>query len=114
MKWKNTLIPTLKENPADAEIISHRLMVRAGLIRKLISGAYSYLPLGFKIMKKVEGIIREEMEKTGAQEVLLPAIHPPDLWKKLLKIIDAGCRVVRFVLLVNREKSLYFSVNMAS
>ena len=82
MRWTESLIPTLKEDPQDAEVISHKLMVRGGFIRKLISGVYSYLPLGVKVLKKTERIIREEMNAAGAQEVLLPAIHSPDLWKK--------------------------------
>ena len=82
MKWTETLIPTLREDPQDAEAVSHKLMVRAALIRKLTAGAYSYLPLGFRILKKVENIIREEMNIAGAIELLLPAIQPVELWKK--------------------------------
>lgn len=82
MKWSQAFIPTLKESPAEAEVISHKLMIRAGLIRKLGAGAYSYLPLGLKILRKVENIIRTEMDKRGAMEVLLPAIHPAEIWKK--------------------------------
>ena len=80
MRWTQALIPTLKEDPQDAEVISHKLMVRAGLIRKLISGAYSYLPLGFRVLQKVSNIIREEMRKIGGQEILMPALHPKDIW----------------------------------
>ncbi|MBN1353612.1 MAG: proline--tRNA ligase [Candidatus Omnitrophica bacterium] len=82
MRWSNTLIPTLREDPQDAEAISHKLMMRAGLIRKLTAGAYSYLPLGFRALKKAEDIIREEMDRSGALELLLPALHPVELWKK--------------------------------
>jgi len=82
MKWSKAFIPTLKENPAEAEVISHKLMMRAGLIRKLGAGAYTYLPLGFKVLKKVENIIREEMNNAGAEELLMPAIHPKELWEK--------------------------------
>ena len=82
MRWTNTFIPTLREDPQDAEAISHKLMVRAGLIRKLTAGAYSYLPLGFKALKKAENIVREEINKAGAVELLMPALHPTELWKK--------------------------------
>jgi len=82
MRWSNCLIPTLREEPADAEIVSHKLMVRAGLIRRLGSGAYSYLPLGWRSLLKATAIIREEMDRAGAIEVFLPAIHPAELWKK--------------------------------
>lgn len=82
MKWANAYIPTLKETPADAEAISHILMLRSGMIKKLISGAYSYLPLGFKVLNKVIGIVRNEMDATGAQELLMPAIQPAELWKE--------------------------------
>lgn len=82
MRWTNAYIPTLKETPADAEAISHILMLRSGMIKKLISGAYSYLPLGFKVLNKVTGIVRQEMNATGAQELLMPAIQPAQLWKE--------------------------------
>ncbi|MBL7071137.1 MAG: proline--tRNA ligase [Candidatus Omnitrophica bacterium] len=82
MRMTQAFIRTLKEDPSDAEVISHKLMMRAGLIRKLGSGAYTYLPLGFKVLKKVEGIVREEMDRSGAQELLMPAIHPRELWEK--------------------------------
>jgi prolyl-tRNA synthetase len=81
MKWSNFVLPTFKEDPADAESLSHKLMVRAGLIQRLQAGVYSYLPLGFKVLKKVQDIIREEMNAVGAQEVLLPALHPSSIWK---------------------------------
>lgn len=79
MKWSQTLIPTLREDPSEAEIPSHRLMIRAGLIRKLLSGAYSYLPLGTRVLNKVISIIREEMNRAGAVEVYLPALQPIEL-----------------------------------
>ncbi len=75
-------LTTLKENPSDAEISSHQLMLRAGLIRKLASGLYSWLPLGLRVMRKVEKIVREEMENSGALEVLMPAIQPSELWQE--------------------------------
>ncbi len=96
MRWTQALIPTLKETPAEAEAISHKLMVRAGLIRKLSAGAYSYLPLGFRVLKKVENIVREEMDSTGAQEMLMPAIQPPDLWKKTGRYNELGEDMIKF------------------
>jgi len=82
MLWSKSLIPTLKEIPQDAEIPSHQLMLRAGLIRRLGSGLYTYLPLGFRALRKVEAIVREEMDRTGAQEVLMPAMHPREIWDR--------------------------------
>ena len=82
MFFSQLYIPTLKEKPAEAEVISHQLMVRAGLIRKLSSGIYSYLPLGVRSLRKMESIIREEMERAGAQEVILPALQPAELWQE--------------------------------
>jgi prolyl-tRNA synthetase len=81
MKWTNTLIPTLREAPADAEIVSHKLLLRAGLIRKLAGGVYTFLPLGLRALRKVEQIIREEMDRAGAIEVLMPALQPPEIWE---------------------------------
>ena len=81
MKWSQTFIPTLKENPSDAEIDSHKLMIRAGMIRKLSAGVYSYLPLGTRVLNKVINIIREEMDASGAIEIFLPAIQPFNLIK---------------------------------
>ncbi|WP_020409407.1 proline--tRNA ligase [Hahella ganghwensis] len=98
MRASRYLIATLKETPADAEVISHQLMLRAGMIRKLASGLYTWLPLGLKVLRKVERIVREEMDRSGAQEVLMPAVQPAELWqesgrweqygKELLRIKD--------------------------
>lgn len=82
MYLSNFQITTLKETPSDAEIVSHRLMLRAGLIRKLASGLYTWLPLGLRIMRKVENIVREEMNKSGGLEVLMPAVQPSELWQE--------------------------------
>ena len=81
MKWTQTLIPTLREAPSDAEIVSHKLLLRAGLIRKLAGGVYTFLPLGLRALRKVEQIIREEMDRAGAVEVLMPALQPPEIWE---------------------------------
>ncbi len=82
MRWTQAHIPTLREEPVEAEIASHKLMLRAGLIRKLSAGVYSYLPLGQRVLLKVIAIIRQEMNRAGAQEVLLPALQPAELWKR--------------------------------
>ncbi len=82
MRASRLLLATLKETPADAEVISHQLMLRAGLIRRLAAGLYTWLPLGLRVLHKVERIVREEMDRAGAQEVLMPAIQPAELWKE--------------------------------
>lgn len=82
MKWTKTLIPTLKETPAEAEIVSHKLLLRAGLIRKLTGGLYTFLPLGLRALHKVERIIREEMDRAEAIEVLMPTLQPPEIWQQ--------------------------------
>jgi prolyl-tRNA synthetase len=82
MRWSQTLIPTLKETPAEAEIASHKLLLRAGLIRKLTGGLYTFLPLGLRALRKVEEIVREEMNRAGALEVLMPALQPPEIWQQ--------------------------------
>lgn len=82
MRWSQTLIPTLRNVPKDAEAVSHKLALRAGLIRQLSSGVYSYLPLGFRVLNKIIHIIRGEMNRAGAEELLLPALHPAEIWKK--------------------------------
>jgi len=82
MKWTQTLIPTLREPPAEAEILSHKLLLRAGLIRKLAGGVYTFLPLGLRALHKVEQIVREEMDRAGALEMLMPAIQPKEIWEQ--------------------------------
>lgn len=82
MRASRYLIATLKETPADAEIISHQLMLRAGLTRKLAAGLYTWLPMGLRVLRKVERIVREEMDRSGAQEVLMPAVQPAELWQE--------------------------------
>src|SRR6478736_10528223 len=80
MRWTQTIIPTLKETPAEAEIVSHKLLLRAGLIRKLTGGLYTWMPLGLRAMRKVEQIVREEMNRAGALELLMPGVIPAELW----------------------------------
>jgi prolyl-tRNA synthetase len=82
MRTSNFLIATQKETPADAEVISHQLMLRAGLIRKLAAGLYTWLPLGLRVLRKVENIVREEMDRAGAQEVSMPVVQPAELWQE--------------------------------
>jgi prolyl-tRNA synthetase len=82
MRWTQTFIPTLKETPAEAEITSHKLLLRAGLVRKLSGGLYTFLPLGLRALRKVERIVREEMDRAGALEVLMPALQPTDIWQQ--------------------------------
>jgi prolyl-tRNA synthetase len=90
MRWTEGLIPTLKETPSDAEIASHKLMLRAGMMRKLSAGIYSLLPLGWRATRRVEEIVREEMDREGSQELLLPAVQPSDLWKETGRWDDYG------------------------
>ncbi|TFH47526.1 MAG: proline--tRNA ligase, partial [Lysobacterales bacterium] len=80
MRMSQILIPTLKETPADAEIVSHQLMLRAGMVRQLAAGLYSWLPLGMRAMRKFENIVREEMDRAGGQEVLMPSVQPAEIW----------------------------------
>jgi prolyl-tRNA synthetase len=90
MRWTQTLIPTLREAPADAEILSHKLLLRAGLIRKLAGGVYTFLPLGLRSLRKIEQIIREEMNRAGAIEVLMPALQPPEIWQQSGRYVTAS------------------------
>ena len=96
MRWTEYFIPTLKEVPAEAEAVSHRLMIRGGLIRKLASGAYTYLPLGLRVLKKVEAIIREEMDNKGAIELFLPSLQPVELWYQSGRYKDLGEDLIKF------------------
>ncbi len=106
MKLSNYFLPTLKENPIDATVVSHQLMVRAGMIRQTASGIYTWLPLGLKVLRKVEKIIKEEMDKAGALEVLMPTIQPAELWiesgryeaygKEMLRIKDRHDRDILY------------------
>ncbi len=82
IRWSQQCIPTLKESPQDAEIPSHQLMLRAGLIRKLAGGLYTFLPMGLRALRHVERIVREEMDRAGALEILMPALHPREIWDR--------------------------------
>ncbi|NRB39522.1 MAG: proline--tRNA ligase [Pseudomonadales bacterium] len=95
MRASQYLIPTLKETPSDAEVISHQLMLRAGMIRKLASGLYSWLPAGLRVLQKVEAIVREEMNRSGAMEVLMPVVQPADLWEESGRWAEYGPELLR-------------------
>ncbi len=95
MRLSKTLIATLKETPADAEVVSHKLMLRAGLIRQLASGLYTWLPLGTRVLRKVEDVVREEMNRAGAHEVFMPAIQPAELWQESGRWEEYGPELLR-------------------
>ena len=95
MRRSNFFMPTLKETPAEAQIPSHRLMLRAGMVRQTAAGIYSWLPLGYRVLKKIEQIVREEMDATGAQEILMPTIQPAELWQESGRYDDYGKEMLR-------------------
>ena len=95
MKYSNYFLPTLKNAPSDAEVISHKLMIRAGLIKQSSAGIYSWLPLGFKVLKKIEEIVRDEQKNSGAIEILMPTIQPADIWIKSGRYEDYGKEMLR-------------------
>ena len=103
MRYSQYLLPTLKEVPTEAEVPSHQLMLRAGMIRKLASGIYSYLPMGLRSIRKVEAIIREEMNRAGAIEVLLPFVQPAELWQESQRWEEYGSELARFKDRHNRD-----------
>src|ERR1700754_635723 len=82
MRSSQFFMPTLRENPTEAQIVSHRLMLRAGMVRQTSAGIYSWLPMGFRVLKKIEQIVREEQNASGAQEVLMPTIQSAELWQQ--------------------------------
>ena len=96
MRWSKTFIPTLKEDPADAEVVSHKLLVRAGFIRQISRGIYDYLPLAIRVIRKIETIVREEMDRAGAQELLLPIASPAELWQESGRWEVYGKELLRF------------------
>jgi prolyl-tRNA synthetase len=96
MRWSKTLIPTLKEDPADAEVVSHKLLVRAGFIRQISRGIYDYFPLALRVIRKIEAIVREEMDRAGAQELLLPIASPAELWQESRRWDMYGKELFRF------------------
>jgi prolyl-tRNA synthetase len=103
MRTSQFLLATIKETPADAEVISHQLMLRAGMIRKLASGLYSWLPLGLRVLRKVENIVREEMDRAGGQELLMPVVQPAELWQESGRWEQYGPELLRMNDRHNRE-----------
>ncbi|MBM3571062.1 MAG: proline--tRNA ligase [Alphaproteobacteria bacterium] len=97
MRSSQFFLPTMKDTPAEAQIVSHRLMLRAGMIKQASAGIYSWLPLGFRVLKKIEQIVREEQDATGCQEVLMPTIQPADLWRESGRYEDYGKEMLRIV-----------------
>jgi prolyl-tRNA synthetase len=96
MRYSQYFLPTLKETPGDAEVISHQLMARAGMIRKVAAGVYDYLPFGLRVIRKVENIVREEMNRAGAIELLMPAVNPGELWEQSGRWQEYGKELLRF------------------
>ena len=95
MLFSKLLLPTLKDAPQEAEVISHKLMLRAGMVRKVASGIYTWLPLGLKVLRKIENIVREEMDNSGAQEVLMPMVQPKELWNETNRWKKMGPELLR-------------------
>jgi len=95
MRLSQYFLPTLKETPAEAQIVSHRLMLRAGMVRQSSAGIYSWLPLGFRVLKNIERIVREEQDAAGCQEVLMPTIQPAELWRQSGRYDDYGAEMLR-------------------
>src|SRR5437773_8225444 len=95
MRLSQYFLPLLRENPSEAQIVSHRLMLRAGMIRQSSSGIYSWLPLGLRVLKRVEQIVREEQDRSGAQEILMPTIQPAELWRESGRYDDYGKEMLR-------------------
>ena len=95
MRQSSYFAPTIKENPAEAQVVSHRLLLRSGMIRQVTSGVYNYLPLGLKVLQKIENIVREEMNASGAQEILMPMVQPLELWKETGRDAKYGPELLR-------------------
>ena len=95
MRRSTYFMPVLRENPAEAQIVSHRLMLRAGMIRQSSAGIYTWLPLGLRVLRKIERIVREEQDAAGCQELLMPTIQPADLWRESGRYDDYGKEMLR-------------------
>lgn len=106
VRWSQYFLPTWKEEPADADFASHKLMLRAGMIRPLAAGIYTYLPFGWRALRKVEAIVREEMDAIGGAELHMPVVHPAELWAKTGRLDDFGPHLVRFQDRAGREMVL--------
>src|ERR1044071_6958255 len=96
MRVSQFYLSTLKEAPAEAELVSHRLMLRAGLIRRLAAGIYSLMPMGLRVVRKVEAIVREEMNRAGALELAMPVVQPAELWQESRRWQEYGSELLRF------------------
>ena len=107
MRLSRAFIPTLKENPVDAKIVSHRLMLRAGLIRQHAAGIYNWLPIGTEVLKNISSIVREEQDSTGAQEIIMPTVQSAELWKESGRYNDYGPEMLRIQDRQDRDM-LYF------
>ncbi len=106
VRWSRYFLPTWKEEPAEADLPSHKLLLRAGLIRPLAAGIYTYLPFGWRALRKIEGIVREEMDAIGGAELHMPVVHPAELWAKTGRLADFGPQLVRFQDRASREMVL--------
>src|ERR1044071_9273781 len=95
MRLSQYFLPLIRENPSEAQIVSHRLMLRAGMIRQSSAGIYSWLPLGLRVLKRVEQIVREEQDRSGAQEILMPTMQPADVWRGRRRDGDYGEEMLR-------------------
>src|SRR5438105_11939172 len=96
MRVSNFFLSTLKEAPAEAEVVSHKLMLRAGLIKRLASGIYTWMPLGLRVLRKVEAVVRAEMNASGAIELLMPVVQPAELWQESGRWEQYGSELARF------------------
>ena len=96
MRLSRFFLPVLRETPKEAEIVSHQLMLRSGMVRQSSAGIYSWLPLGFRVLKKIEQIVREEQDRSGAMEMLMPTIQPADIWRESKRYDAYGPEMLRF------------------
>ncbi len=96
MRYSRLFAPTLRDDPADADIVSHRLLLRAGYVRRVTSGVYDFLPLGLRVLRRIEAIVREEMDRAGAQELLMPMVQPAELWQQSGRWDKYGPELLRF------------------
>ena len=103
MRLTDYFLPTLKEDPAEAQIVSHRLMLRAGMVRQSAAGIYSWLPLGLRVLRKIEAIVREEQNLAGAIEVLMPTLQPADIWRESGRYEDYGKEMLRITDRADRD-----------
>ncbi|MDH3217820.1 MAG: proline--tRNA ligase, partial [Candidatus Krumholzibacteria bacterium] len=106
MRWSRYYLPTYKDSPSDAELPSHKLMMRAGLIKKLTAGVYTFLPLGYRVLAKVEQIVREEMNRIGCQEILMPILHPAELYEESGRLKHFGPELFK----LNDRRSRLFAL----